>query len=90
MNSWKSIGVGGAAPPLCLRRFLVTLQSLYGAHELRMVNPRTFPETQRFLVNLRGKLNIFLSLLRLHFLSRDVEAQHDFMNSIIYYMDNIS
>lgn len=53
------------------------LQYLYGAQELRIVNPFTF-FMQRFRVNLRGNENIRPSF-RLHFLCRRVDLQHFFI-----------
>jgi hypothetical protein len=56
---------------------LVLLQYLYGAQELRIVNPFTF-FMQRLRVYLRGKEKIRPSL-RLHFLSRRLDRQQFFI-----------
>jgi hypothetical protein len=54
---------------------------LYGAHELLIVNPRIFLHC--FLVNRRGKENIFLSDIRIHFLG----VVLDFDLDVVFILD---
>jgi len=57
---------------LCLP---LDIQSLYGAHELRILNPLTLWRTHLFRVNRLGNVNTFLSDFLTHFLCFDVWLQ---------------